>query len=109
MESSRGDARFFFQKAYDRLDALIEFASKECRHLFPGIRAGGPDAPLRSAGHILQAAINERYKELCWLAGDDPMKMEGYNKMPLLEYFMLLDKKIAEIRKANNKQFQAKT
>jgi len=36
---------------------------------------------------------------MCWLAGDDPLKVEAFSKMPLIEYFLMLDKKITEVKK----------
>lgn len=38
---------------------------------------------------------------MCWLAGDDPLKIQALEKMPLLEYFLLLDKKLLDIKKAS--------
>jgi hypothetical protein len=34
------------------------------------------------------------------MAGDDPVKIREFEKMPVLEYLMILDKKIAESKKA---------
>jgi hypothetical protein len=41
---------------------------------------------------------------LCWLAGDDPLKIQALEKMAIIDYFLLLDKKIADVKKhaANN-------
>lgn len=33
------------------------------------------------------------------MAGDDPVSIEAFGKMPMLEYFLLLDKKIREVKK----------
>jgi len=33
------------------------------------------------------------------MAGDDPGKIEQFSKMAMLEYFIILDRKIAESRK----------
>jgi hypothetical protein len=38
---------------------------------------------------------------MCWLAGDDPLKIQALEKMPIIEYFILLDKKINEMKKAS--------
>jgi len=35
------------------------------------------------------------------MAGSDPAKIDGFNKMSLIEYFLLLDQKISDVRKAN--------
>lgn len=36
---------------------------------------------------------------MCWLAGDDPVKIQALERMPLLEYLILLDKKIGDTKK----------
>ena len=36
---------------------------------------------------------------MAWLAGDDPIKMQAFEQMALLEYLLLLDKKIGELLK----------
>lgn len=38
---------------------------------------------------------------MLWLAGDDPLRIAALEKMGILEYFLLLDKKITDINKAN--------
>jgi hypothetical protein len=45
---------------------------------------------------------------MCWLADNDPMKLEGFNKMPVLEYWFLLDSKIGEQKKAIAQQQKAR-
>lgn len=40
--------------------------------------------------------MNERYNQSCWLADNDPVKLETLDKMPVIEYYALLDKKIAD-------------
>ncbi|MBA3830085.1 MAG: hypothetical protein H0X33_14180 [Taibaiella sp.] len=44
---------------------------------------------------------------MCWLAGDDPGKMANFEKLPVLEYFMILDKKLADTKTAIRTQEQA--
>lgn len=39
-----------------------------------------------------------------WLAGDDPLKIEAFDKMPIIDYFMLLDKKISDTKKELSRQ-----
>lgn len=38
---------------------------------------------------------------MCWLAGNDPLKIQALEKMPVIEYFLLLDTKIKEMKKAS--------
>jgi hypothetical protein len=40
---------------------------------------------------------------LCWLADNDPLKIQALEKMPLLDYFLLLDKKLKDLKKASAK------
>lgn len=37
--------------------------------------------------------------QMCWLAGDDPVKIKEFDKMGLLDYFILMDKKISDGQK----------
>lgn len=34
-----------------------------------------------------------------WLADDDPVKIEAFSRMPLIEYWAILDDKIEQIKK----------
>lgn len=36
---------------------------------------------------------------MLWLADEDPIKLDALSRMPLLEYFMLLDKRVRTVRK----------
>lgn len=36
---------------------------------------------------------------MCWMSGDDPLKMEAFTKMPTLEYCIMVDKKLAQAKK----------
>lgn len=42
-----------------------------------------------------------RYLQMCWLAGDDPMKLKAFEQVALLEYLLLLNKKIGDVLKEN--------
>lgn len=44
----------------------------------------------------------DRYNQTCWLGDDDVIKIKALEKMPLLDYFLLLDKKINEMKKEQN-------
>lgn len=41
---------------------------------------------------------------MCWLANDDPLKIEAFDKMPMLDYFIMLDKKISDMKKELSRQ-----
>lgn len=36
---------------------------------------------------------------MCWLANDEPASVKAIGEMPGVEYFMMLDKKIASTKK----------
>ena len=36
---------------------------------------------------------------MVWLAQDDPLKLQAFEQMPMLEYLLLLDKKIGDVLK----------
>lgn len=38
---------------------------------------------------------------MAWLAQDDPLKLRAFEQMPMLEYLLLLDKKIGDVLKQN--------
>lgn len=37
--------------------------------------------------------------QMCSMAGDDPVKIKEFDKMPLLDYYILLDKRISDNQK----------
>lgn len=39
-----------------------------------------------------------------WLAGDDPGRVDSFERMPVLEYYMALDRKMAESESALKQQ-----
>ena len=46
---------------------------------------------------------------MLWLSNDDPVKLKELERLPLMEYWFQLTKKIADIKKANsNKPGQKK-
>lgn len=38
-------------------------------------------------------------EQMLWLAEGDPVRMQEYKKMPVVEYYQILDAKIAETKK----------
>ncbi len=42
--------------------------------------------------------MTDRYMQMAWLAGDDPVKLSAYEKMPMVEYYVLLNKKNDDIQ-----------
>ena len=38
---------------------------------------------------------------MLWAAGDDPIRFDALMRMPLIEYYILLDKKISDVKKQN--------
>jgi hypothetical protein len=35
---------------------------------------------------------------MCWMAGDDPVRINAYEQMPLIEYWAMLNKRVAEAK-----------
>lgn len=101
MEAGAGGSGFFFEDATKRLNKLFDVAGNECRAVFP---SGGDDrrpAPQRPAGRTIQESIKKRFLQMCWMGDDDRMKIKALERMPLMEYFLLLDKKLVDVQKAN--------
>jgi hypothetical protein len=38
---------------------------------------------------------------MVWLANDDPIRMQAFEQMPMIEYLLLLDKKVGELYKSS--------
>lgn len=38
---------------------------------------------------------------MCWMGGDDAVKIKALERIPLIEYFLLLDKKLVDMKKAD--------
>lgn len=38
--------------------------------------------------------------QMRWLADGDPLKMQAFEQMPLIEYLMLLDQHVDDVQKA---------
>lgn len=100
MEESRNHAGFFFEDSAQRIDGVFDFARKKFRNVFGDKQPDKSDAPGRPCGGVIQSAIEDRHNTICWLADNDPGKIDGFSKMPVLEYWSILDNKIAENKKA---------
>lgn len=48
--------------------------------------------------------MNDRYLQMLWLADNDPVKKEAFDKIPMVEYYVMLNKKDEENKKALKKQ-----
>jgi hypothetical protein len=44
----------------------------------------------------LQNGIKDRHLQLCWVAEYDPIRIRAFEQGPLMEYLLLLDKKISD-------------
>ena len=83
--------------AVSRIDAVITAIWHKCSNVFG--KHGDPEPEIfeSSVGHKIQQSIDNRYNNKLWLAGDDPVKINELDRLSALEYFLLLDKKIAEV------------
>lgn len=96
MEERPGSIGFFFEQASSRIDAIYEFARRECKNLFSGIGRGEQDAPTTIIRGVIQGSIKARHEQLVWISGGDPVKIKGFERMPIIDYLLILDKKIGE-------------
>ena len=96
--------RFFFANAIERFDSLLRFAKIKFTNLWGSGRGTEHSTPERSFTALVAEGHDNRYVELVWLAGDDPLKIEHLERMPLIDYWHLLNRKYAAAQKAANEQ-----
>ena len=96
MEENRGGAGFFFAHGVEKLSTLLEVSKHRYGELFGGNTGSGYDAPERHFTGVIQKRIDDRQKELMWLAANDPVKVDALERMPLFEYWALLNTKVGE-------------
>lgn len=103
MEGVGGCAIFFFADAVKRIDTVLEYSRERFKNVFRGGKSDRQNPPTRSYRSIVGKGIDDRFGELCWLAGDDPVKIEQFQKMPIVDYYAILDKKIEWVLKQDKK------
>jgi hypothetical protein len=43
--------------------------------------------------------IHDNYNDMLWLSGEDPVKLDAFTRMPILEYFIMLDTRVKGVKK----------
>lgn len=107
MESSRGDARFFFTTAVRQINAINEYARKKFSNVFTGGKSDRQNTPQASFRYIVGRGVEERNKQLIWLGENDPVKIDGLKRIPIIEYYQILDNKIELANKLKEKNRNA--
>ena len=108
MEARPRNTCFFFANAFAGFDTLFRFGANRFKHLFGDNREGEPNSPERSFRSIVAERHESRYVELIRLADSDPIKIKELEKMPLVDYWHLLNMRIGDINAANPKIRQNK-
>ena len=93
MEKRPGGFKFFFADASERLDSLLRFSRSKFTNLFGNSKRVEHDTFSRSFKTLIAESHDNRYVEMVWLSGDDPMKIEHFERMPIIDYWHLLNRK----------------
>ena len=99
METRPTGFKFFFANAAFKFDSLLGFARNKFTNLFGNSKRVEHDTFSRSFKTLIAESHDNRYVELLWLAGDDPMKIETMERMPIIDYWTLLNRKYAANQK----------
>ena len=99
MEKRPRGVKFFFADASERLDTLLRFSRGKFTNLFGNSKRVEHDTFSRSFKTLIAESHDNRYVEMVWLAGDDPMKIEHLERMPIIDYWHLLNRKYAANQK----------
>jgi hypothetical protein len=102
VEAKAGYIGFFFVNALNRFDAVFEVGKHRFKNIFASGGGSGQDAQIETTRHRVainvQKILDSKFKELCWLGEDDPVKIQGFERLSIFDYWTLLDKKIAQIK-----------
>lgn len=99
MEKRPRGFEFFFANSIERIDTLLRFSRSKFSHLFGGGARTELNSPERSFKALIAEGHDSKYVEMVWLAGDDPMKIEHMERMPIIDYWHLLNRKYAAAEK----------
>jgi hypothetical protein len=96
-----GDAGFFFAKAYTGFTTLFEALQHRCPNVFGNNGAEQQQTPFTSCYALIQRKLDTQFDNLIWLSDGKASEKEIYEKLSIIEYMILLDKKIADAMKQN--------
>ncbi len=100
METRPGGFKFFFANAAIQFDSLLRFARSKFTNLFGSGKRIEHNTYARGIKTLIAEGHDNRYVELIWLAGDDPLKIETMERMPIIDYWNLLNRKYAANERA---------
>jgi len=99
MERGRGYSRFFFEDAVKRLDSVFDYARGKFTNIFSGGKSDRQNTPQGSYRYIVGKGVEEREQQIYLLAENDPVKVQEYLKIPLIEYYRMLDNKLEQMKR----------
>ena len=99
MEKRWRNVVFFFEHAVQRFDIAWEFIKRTATKLFQHDGDGQPDSPQTPPGAIIQKRLEVWFDQMRWLADNDVVKLKVVSEMPMLDFFIMLNKKIIETEK----------
>ena len=103
MESGWRYARFFFQDAVKRAGSVLEHARKRYPDLFNGDKNGRRNTPQASYRYIVGRNVADRHNQLCSLCDYDPDKIMKMEKIPIIDFYMILNSRVETARKSKKK------
>ena len=80
MEKRPGGFEFFFANATEGFDTVLRFSRGKFTNIFGSGKRIEYNSLQRSFKALVAEDHDNRYVELIWLAGDDPMKIEKYER-----------------------------
>jgi hypothetical protein len=108
MEKESRNTGFFFVNALSRFDAVFEIGKHRFKNIFTSGGNGGQSTSVETTGNRVainvQRVLDHKFKELCWLGEDDPMKIQGFERLSIFDYWTLLEKKIAHVKSQPRKK-----
>lgn len=99
MEERPGSVKFFFANSLEGSDTLLRFSRGKFTNLFRSGKRVEYNTLSRSFKALVAEDHDNRYVELVWLSGDDPVNIEQLERMPIIDYWLLLNRKYAAIEK----------
>lgn len=90
---------FFFEQAVQRIDTILKTCYRKYKHVFSSSRTSRRNTPNRSYKNIVGKSVDDHTEQIQWLADFNPSLIDAYNRMPLPEYYSILDTKIASLKK----------
>lgn len=98
---------FFFANAIERLNTLFGFARNKFTYVFGGGSGIKRSTHERSFKTFVAEGHDNRYVELVWCAEENPMTITHMERMPIVDYWHLLNRRYEAAARARNKPAKA--